>query len=126
MEPAAKRYLREFLPAMLLYVVAVMGTSWLLERMGESSWRWLVAVVPVVPIAFALVAFLRFLNNMDELQQRIQLNAIGFAAGATGMVTLTLGFLEQAGLPCLSWVWIFPMLILFWGAATFVVSRRYA
>ncbi len=125
MEPAAKRYLREFLSAMLLYVVAVVGTSWLLEQLGASPWRWLIAVVPVLPIAFALVAFLRYLNRMDELQQRIQLNAIGFAAGATGMVTLTLGFLEDAGVPCLSWVWIFPMLIVFWGAATFVISRRY-
>ena len=126
MQSAEKRYLREFLSAMLAYAVVVMGTSWLLERMGGSPWRWLIAVAPVIPIAFALVAFLRFLNRMDELQRRIQLNAIGFAAGATGMVTLTLGFLESAGLPCLSWVWIFPMLIAFWGVATFVVSRRYA
>ncbi len=79
----------------------------------------------MIPIGFALRAYLIFLNGADELQRRIQLNGVAFAAGATGMVTLTYGFLENAGFPTLSWIWIFPMIIAFWGIGSAVAERRY-
>jgi hypothetical protein len=59
--------------------------------------RALVAVSPAVPTIFALLAFLRFLTRMDELQRRIQLEALGFAFGVTAILTFAYGFLENAG-----------------------------
>ena len=63
---------------------------------------------------------------MDELQRRIQLNASGFAAGATAIIALTYGFLENAGFPLISWIWIFPIMVGLWGLALPVASRKYA
>ena len=126
MDAATKRYLKEFLPAMALYAITVIATSWALERMGETPLRFFVAILPVIPMVFALLAFLRWLNSLDELQQRIQLNAIAFAAGATGMLTFAWGFLESAGAPCLSWTFIFPLMILFWGLGGVIARRTYA
>jgi hypothetical protein len=125
MNTAAKRYLREFLLAMALYTLAVVGTSWLLKRSEPSPWRFLIAVIPLIPSALALMSILRFVRSMDELQQRIQLYAISFAASATAMVTLTVGFLENAGFPRPSWIWVCPMLIWFWGLGLFMFTRRY-
>ena len=126
MNTNARRYIRQFLPAMIAYSIVLPPTIWLLGRMSDSSlWRIPVAVLPMIPIGFALRAYLIYLNSMDELQRRIQMNGVAFAAGATGMVTLTYGFLENAGFPTLSWIWIFPMIIAFWGIGSAVAERRY-
>lgn len=121
-----KQYLREFLPAMLGYVVLLPLAIWLMETI-EMGWvRYLIAALPVVPILFALRAMVRHLGRIDELQQRMQLQAFAFAAGATSIVTFTIGLLENAGFPQISLIWVLPMTIAFWGLATAWFSRRYA
>ena len=125
MNQAGKRYMIEFGASMIAYTVVLMASIWMLNRTPEGPWQIVLAVLPVVPMLFALIAFLRFLSRMDELQQRIQLQAIGFAAGATGIITMTVGFLENAGLPQPSWIWVFPMLIALWGFGVALASRRY-
>lgn len=125
MNKATKEYLMGFGSSMFIYVIAVLASITLLQRFPETPFKILIAVAPVIPILFALRAFLRYLNSIDELQQRIQMNAIAFAAGATGIATFTYGFMENAGFPQLSWIWIFPLMIALWGLALPVVSRRY-
>ena len=124
---AGRDYMLGFgLSMMIGYPVVLIASLWLLREYPDAWWRFLAAVAPVVPILFGLRTFLRFLNRIDELQQRIQLNAVGFAAGATAMITVTYGFLENVGFPQLSWIWIFPMIVLLWGGALAFYNRRYA
>lgn len=129
MKPYAKRYMRDFLLAMAAYSGLVVFSIWLLDQMpetAESVWRYGIAILPMLPLLFALAAFLRYLEQIDELQQRLQLQAISFAAGATGLITLTWGLLENTGLPHLSVIWVFPMMVALWGLAQIVLARRYA
>ena len=125
MNTVTKRYLREFGLSMTLYVIVILGSTALLDRMGDSSWRIPIALAPVLPIVLMLGAFLRYLNGIDELQQRIQLMAIAFAAGSVGLLTFSYGFLENIGFPHLSLVWIFPAIVAFWGIGTAYFSRKY-
>lgn len=125
MNQAAKTYAREFVIAMVLYIVLLISVVLLLRNIEGTVWRALLAVLPVIPVGFGMSAFIRFLNRMDELQQRIQLAGIAFAAGAVGMLSFTYGFLELAGFPRISWLWIFPALIMLWGLGVAVASRRY-
>lgn len=125
MNKSAKPYLFEFGTSMGAYVVVLFGSVWLLERYPDASWRYLLAVAPVIPVLFALRAFLRQLNRIDELQRRIQLNAVAFAAGATGIATFTYGFLEGIGFPDLPTIWIFPMLVALWGIGILFAQRQY-
>jgi hypothetical protein len=57
--------------------------------------------------------------------QKVQLNAIAIAAGATGIITFSYGFLENVGFPSVSWMFVFPMMIVIWGIALFVLERKY-
>jgi len=112
-----RQYVREFLMAMAAYTITLIASIWLVG-MIENQWlKWLIAVLPIIPIGFALRAFLRYLAQTDEYLQRIQLQAIGFAAGATGIVTFTLGLLENVGFPSVPMVWVLPMIVAFWGIA---------
>jgi hypothetical protein len=125
MQNAAKTYTRRFMLAMTVYSITIVGTSLLMGTMPDAPGRIPLALIPVIPIGFALWAFLTYLNQMDELQQRIQLKAFAFAALTTGMLSFSYGMLETAGLPHLPLVWILPTMIALWGLSVGVLSWRY-
>lgn len=125
MNKNARTYVASFGTAMAVYAVAVIVSILLLKSSPGAPWRYPAALLPMIPLAFALLAFIRFLNGLDELQRRIQLTAIGFTFGALVMVSLTVGFLENAGLPRPSWIWIAPAAIAIWGLSLAVATNRY-
>src|SRR6185295_5898282 len=100
MKQINKRYIREFSISMVAYLITIILSVTLIENMPEdSAWRIPLALAPVVPIIFQLLAFIHYLTGVDELQQRIHLLAIGFAAGAVGLLSFSYGFLENVGFP---------------------------
>lgn len=125
MKKAGRGYAVEFGIAMLAYVVVLLGSVWLLNMNPQSPWRFAIALTPVVPAVFALVAFVRFLGRMDELQRRIQFDAIALSFGATAILTFAYGFLEGVGFPRLSWIWILPLMVMLWGLGAALASMRY-
>lgn len=120
-----KRYLKAFLLSMGAYALSVALMATALPRLENPALRALLSLLPIVPMVFALRAYLRYLANADELQQRIHLLAVAFAAGAVGMLTFTYSFLENAGLPRLSYIWVFPALVVCWGLGIAWQNRRY-
>ena len=121
---ASRAYARELLTAMAAYVVAVLVTVKLTPDI-DPVLRVPFVLIPLIPSAFALRAYLRFLGRMDELGRRIQLEALAIGFGAAGMLTFAYGFLENAGFPQLSYVFVFPLMILLWGIGGAVATRRY-
>lgn len=128
MDNTAKRYFREFIYSMIAYIltlsVSLIGLGFFADYPLNAA-RIIVALAPVIPIIFMLLSFLKYLSRIDELQQRIQLLAIGFAAGATSLLTFSYGFLENVGFPPISLLWVFPVMILLWGLGLAFISRRY-
>jgi len=121
----AKRYLKEFLTAMLAYTLMVPVSIWLVRGHEQSSLRFLFAVLPVIPSAFAMWAAIRAFRRMDELQRRIQFEGMAFAFLGTALLCLTWGFLQNAGLPHADVIWVAPLLIALWGLGLSIASRRY-
>jgi hypothetical protein len=126
MQAASRAYAIEFGASMLAYCVILVAAVSLINAHPDASWRYLVALAPVVPVIFAVLAFVRFYGRLDELAQRIHIVALAFAFGVTGLATFTYGFLENVGLPHIPFVWIFPFMIAVWGCAVAVASRRYS
>lgn len=125
MSQAGRQYNRRFFIAMMGYVIAILVSQSLLNTMTGDVARYLVSIIPMFPVGYGLFAYLSFLRQLDELQRRIQLDGLGFSVAITGLITFTLGLLETAGLPMIGMVWVFPMLIGFWGLGTFIANRRY-
>src|SRR6476659_2510698 len=90
-----RRYLREFMPAMLGYVVAVFLSVWLLKRVDAPALRALIALLPVPAIALALRAIVRRIRDADELQRRIELEAVSIAAAFVSLGYLAAGYRQQ-------------------------------
>ncbi len=124
---ASRIYTRDFLIAMAAYVIVLIIAISLINLSPASAWwRIPLAIVPIIPILFAMRVFIRFLTHMDELQRRIQLEALAFGFAGSGILTFTYGFLENVGFPHIPWLFVFPLMILFWGVGTFIASRRYS
>ena len=121
---AARAYTRELGLAMAAYVIVVLVSIKLVGGLDQPV-KTLVALTPLVPASLALFAYLRFLSRMDELGRRIQLEALAFGFGAAGMLTFAYGFLENAGYPQLSYIWVFPLMIALWGIGGAIASYRY-
>ena len=123
-QTAARAYTRELGLAMAAYVVVVLVSIKLVGALDQPI-KTLVALTPLIPASLALFAYLRFLSRMDELGRRIQLEALAFGFGAAGMLTFAYGFLENAGFPQLSYIWVFPLMIALWGIGGAIASYRY-
>lgn len=121
-----RRYLRELLIAMSIYIVILIVSISILERTElPKFWQVVITLLPAIPVAFVILVIMRLLIGSDELQQRIQLSATAFSAALTGFITFSYGFLENVGFPKFSTFLVFPMLILIWGISLGYFSRRY-
>lgn len=77
----------------VLAVVVVLG-----HLHGHSDWRIFWALLPVLPVVWALWAVTRHLRRVDELQQRLLLQGLGVGFAAAMLTSVTVGFLGIAGL----------------------------
>ena len=125
MDANAKRYLKEFLSSMAGYTVVVPVSIWLLKGHEHTPLGYCIAFLPIIPSAFAVWAFMRFFRGLDELQRRIQLEAVAFSFVATCLITLTWAFQQNAGLPRFDVSWVAPLLIGLWGVGVGIAKRRY-
>lgn len=125
----SRRYLRECLPAMFGYVAAVALSLWLLRRVDETWLRALIALLPVPPIAMSLRATARYIRGLDELQRRIELEAVALGSVGVAMAYLTGGLLQAARLTDVAGVtamiWVMPSLCLGYAIAKRFVVRHY-
>jgi O-antigen/teichoic acid export membrane protein len=122
---SSRAYAKEFGLAMVAYGVVLFLSIWLINANPTAPWRFAVALLPMLPAIGVLVAVLRQLRRMDELQRRIQFEALAFAFAGTALLTFGYGFVENVGLPHLSWFWVWPIMAVLWIVGTGLAARRY-
>ncbi len=125
MKSAGWTYLKEFGAAMLVYVIVVFVSTFIIIAHPHAPWRFPLALTPMVPATFALWAFVRHLRRLDELQRRIQFEALSIAFGGTALLTFSYGFVENVGFPHLNWFFVWPLMAVLWGIGQALARRRY-
>ncbi|MGN6481311.1 hypothetical protein [Luteibacter sp.] len=130
MRAVHKRYLREFFPAMVGYMILLFASvSWLKSLDGTLA-RTLVTLLPALPIAFVIRAMVRVIRDQDEFERRIDLEAIAIAGGIGGFGFFTYGLLlnarvlEQPTGASVA-VWVFPILLGLFGVAKCAIRFYY-
>ena len=120
------QYTKELVATLLVYGAMLVGSIELLTHVDVARpWRDLIALSPMVPAAAMAWIVLRELRRMDELQRRIQLEALGFSFAGTAILTFGYGFLEGLGYPRLSMFTVWPVLAVLWVAGLVLARRRY-
>ena len=125
MDANGKRYLKISGSSMAAYTAVVPISIWLLRGHEHTLLGYGIAFLPIIPSIFAMLGFMRMFRGLDELQRRIQLEAVAFSFLATCLITLTWAFQQNAGLPRFDVSFVAPLLILLWGLGLCVAKRRY-
>jgi CDP-diglyceride synthetase len=82
-------------------------------------------LLPMLPAALATWAFLAMIRETDELERRINYQALSFAFVVTFAVTLAYALLEDLGLPRVSSFYWWLVLAISWGVGLAIYSRKY-
>jgi hypothetical protein len=113
----------------ILALLAYYASRLLLERPDLPA-RILVALAPLPLFVLFLLAFIRLVSRMDELERRIQLEALAFAYPAVLVLLMTLGLLQLAGVAISPADWgfrhVWQIGVVFYVCGIAVASRRYA
>lgn len=124
-----RRYTRELMLAMAAYVLVLFASVWLLRHVQAPALRALVALAPLPPIALALRAIVRYIRDADEMQQRIELEAVCLATAFVSLLYMGGGFLQAAKVidvpAAAAMIWMFPLVCFSYGLAKIAVVRRY-
>jgi len=125
--PAAKRYIRRFIPSMIAYVAILFAATRAIETykpMGAALVG--LSILPALPIIGVLVVIGAYLiEETDEyLKQRI-VTAMMFGTGIVLSVSTMLGFLQIGGvIDHVDVFWGFPLWCAAWGVAQCLMSLR--
>lgn len=123
---ACRRYMRQMAVTMVAYLVILFASVWTIKHVVPGGpFHYLIALLPLVPVAFLVPIFIGYYRNVDEFERRMQMESLAIAAGVTAMLSVTYGFLELAGLPHLSAWWTWTVLMLTWGITRPIVGRYY-
>lgn len=111
-----------------LFVLAGLATTW-----PESIWRTLLIWSPVFPAIGTGFFAARVVSLLDELQQRIHLEALAFSLANTVLVAIVLSlpiahyaytapvwFSEETPIIC-----VLPIAVFFWAIGFVMARRRY-
>lgn len=115
--------------AVVSLLASFLGALYVIETHHPTVPLSLVVVlVPIAAFAWFLVAELRALRRLDELQQRIQLEAFAVAYPCAILLVFAVGFLERAGISIpgftnLRDVW--PLAIIPYWVGVAIAQRRY-
>ncbi|AOL21142.1 hypothetical protein Xkhy_02625 [Xanthomonas axonopodis pv. khayae] len=125
----AQRYYREFGIPMVLYVLVMLFWRYLLGHVGSNWARVLIALLPAVLVVLVIRAVARYVRDSDEMQRRIELEAIAIAAGLVSGAYMTAGFLQAAELidvpASAAMLWVFPLLCAIYGITKSIHARRF-
>lgn len=120
-------YSPRFIALSLACAVLVVGVAFFARGYPRgSSMRIALAGVQGIATTAIIVSSMLRLRRLDEMQQRVQLEALAIAFTGTGVLATGYGFLVNAGLPNIDWgglVW--PVMVALWVLGLVYANRRY-
>ncbi len=125
--PAARRYLKRFVPTMIAYVVLVMVTSLIVAKLHPTGAALVaLSVLPALPILGILVVIgLYVREESDEYVRQRLVVAMLFGIGVVLAAATVLGFLQiYHAIGQIDVFWAFPVWCASWGLAQCAMAWR--
>lgn len=107
-----------------ILVVLFLAIRFINSHPGGSGNVW-IASVPIVSMLFLTVLAMRSLRGMDELEQKIHIDAMAFAFLLSFLIITSGGFFALAGFITMSLDWIAPTMMICWVVGLVITLLRY-
>lgn len=96
----------------VIFILTLFGTYYLLEHEANQSLKSILPFAPALPGCLLIISLGYALSKLDELQRRIQVEAIAIGFGITAIVSLTYGLLGLTGTSQPNWMLV-PVIMTF-------------
>jgi hypothetical protein len=91
--------MRPLLAPLILYIgLLACAVTWA-PNMETSPWRYVVALLPMIPGLFLTFGIVQVSSGLDEMENRILLEAVAFSFFFTLILLLSFGLLGLVGVP---------------------------
>lgn len=119
--------MRRLLWLMFAWAVTFAGGAQLVRReiMPTGAIAWIAAAIPMVLAVFVLIAFGRFLRETDELNRRIQLQALALGFGGGWFAMAGYRVFELLGAPAIDMGGVVLVMTLLYAIGGVVGRIRY-
>lgn len=119
----SRRYILELIVAGITYAALINVRLRFVDHV-EGAARIFVAVLPIVGVLLMALAMVRYVLGADEFQRQTIVVSGAWAALICGIVTMTLGFLEYAGVGPINMTFVLPIIVVIFGIAMLIVRQR--
>lgn len=115
------------LVAVIAMILSVIVVSWLLETQELGPALRLALVLAIVTVwIFTLISYFRLIQQLDELQKRIHLEALAFAFSGLAVAIIACEYLRKAGfISALKPDYVLMMMMVLWPIGFAIAWRRY-
>ena len=96
------KYIRSLLTPFIIYIGLLAVAVSQVPKMEPSIWRYLVALLPMIPGLFLAFGLVRITSKIDEMERRIMLEAVTFSFIFTLILLISSGLLGLVGVPKIS------------------------
>ncbi|MBL4854914.1 MAG: hypothetical protein JKY25_11835 [Robiginitomaculum sp.] len=123
---AHRRYMKLFIPAMVLYVVSITGVA--LARAFNILPEPVLYAVSTIPAIFMIIWILghmRYIYELDEFMQKLQVKAILLGLAGIMIIATIWGLMEVlASAPALPVFYVVPGFYFIYGLAYIIIAKR--
>lgn len=117
-------YLRDFVPAVVGYVVLLPITLTLVGEEVSTVGEWALVMLPVLPALWGVRAVVRQLRRLDEYQRLVQLESMAAGFGVAMVAAITLGFVGAGGAATVAGGWyVYGAGMVAWGVTLKLRTR---
>ncbi|MBI9043589.1 MAG: hypothetical protein JEZ06_03840 [Anaerolineaceae bacterium] len=121
----ARNDMIRILIGLALYMIGILGGITWSDAVSDRSMQIIAASLPILPGIFFVYAVGKAISNLDEMQRRIQTEALAIAFAGTFLVTQSYGLLGEVGIPQVSWVFVPLVMVFFWMVGKLWLMRKY-
>ncbi len=117
--------IRLIMVAVVIFIVTTITAVLLLNQELAAAYRLLVATLPGLASLFLAYAIARAFASLDELQRRIQLEALAIAFGWSLICVYSIGIYIMAGVEQPRWIYLLPLMVFGWLAGKLWTMWKY-
>ncbi len=128
-----RHHLMQYPPGMLrrivlaggFFLITLLASLELKAYITAQPLQIALALAPALGFALVVLAVGTALASLDELQRRIQTEAIAIGFGLTGIAVVSVGLLREVGLEQPDWIFVVIPMVIGWGLGKLWTMWKY-
>jgi len=81
----------------VLYTAGLFAYNDLFGSLHQSPLKWILLLLPMLPMLYIVITILRYVSQMDEMQQKLIMENAAFAGLATAFTCASFYFIRDLG-----------------------------